>query len=289
MASNKKKPGSNKKKPGKPSDFQGEHAKFLEEFYPTYADASKRGKTHNIWKNFFISYWQKFPWRLPLMRDPDPNDATDYALRPQNKEELDRKVKLVPEMETGVLVAEPQDVRPRMREDAEAEHTALLVKHEDVLEAHTGYEISLLVGRVRRKSDNKLDIEAHACGGVTAATPAQLDFSRADERSYVEAMKTFSRFVWLAYKYRDSEEDASSRAVNEPTSTRTPTPEPAPGTAPAVPTNTFRDEDVRAFIQEGAPAVNLDDLNFPADLLPSWMRGSQLSWPSEPSPLIRSV
>jgi hypothetical protein len=30
----------------------------------------------------------------------------------------------------------------------------------DGLAAHTGYEISLLVGRVRRKSDNKLDIEA---------------------------------------------------------------------------------------------------------------------------------
>jgi hypothetical protein len=100
MASNKTKPGSNKKKPGKPSDFQGERAKFLEEFYPTYADASKRGKTRNIWKNFFISYWQKFPWRLPLTQDPDPNNATDYALRPQNEEELDGKAKLVPEMET---------------------------------------------------------------------------------------------------------------------------------------------------------------------------------------------
>jgi hypothetical protein len=30
----------------------------------------------------------------------------------------------------------------------------------DGLAAHTGYEISLLVGRVRRKSDNRLDIEA---------------------------------------------------------------------------------------------------------------------------------
>jgi hypothetical protein len=32
------------------------------------------------------------------------------------------------------LLAEPQDVRARMREDAEAEHAALLVKHEDALE-----------------------------------------------------------------------------------------------------------------------------------------------------------
>jgi hypothetical protein len=91
---------ASKKKPGKPSDFQGERAKFLEEFYPTYAEASKRGKTRTIWKDFFVSYWQTFPWRLPLAQDPDPSDAMDYALRPQNDEELDRKAKLVPEMET---------------------------------------------------------------------------------------------------------------------------------------------------------------------------------------------
>jgi hypothetical protein len=34
--------------------------------------------------------------------------------------------------------------------------------------------------------------------GVTAVTPAQLDFSRADKKSYTEAMKAFSKFVWLA-------------------------------------------------------------------------------------------
>jgi hypothetical protein len=89
-----------KKKPGKPSDFQGERAIFLEEFYPIYADASKRGKTRTIWKDFFVTYWQKFPWRLPLTQDPAPDDPTDYALRPQNEVELDQKAKLVPEMET---------------------------------------------------------------------------------------------------------------------------------------------------------------------------------------------
>jgi hypothetical protein len=59
-----------------------------------------------------------------------------------------------------------------------------------------------------------------------------------------------------------------------------------PPPSPAVPTNTFRDEDVRAFIQEGAPAVNLDDLNFPADLLPIVDAGVAAEPPSEPSPLI---
>jgi hypothetical protein len=42
----------------------------------------------------------------------------------------------------------------------------------------------------------KASVSMHA--GVTAATPVQLDFSRADEKSYAEAMKLFSRFVWLA-------------------------------------------------------------------------------------------
>jgi hypothetical protein len=91
---------SQKKKPGKASNFQGERAKFLEEFDPVYADASKHGKTRQIWNDFFVTYWQKFPWRLPLSQDPAPDDPTDYALRPQNEEELDQKAKLVPEMET---------------------------------------------------------------------------------------------------------------------------------------------------------------------------------------------
>jgi hypothetical protein len=36
--------------------------------------------------------------------------------------------------------------------------------------------------------------------GVTAETPAMLDFSRADANVYGEVMKNFSRFVWNARK-----------------------------------------------------------------------------------------
>jgi hypothetical protein len=35
-----------------------------------------------------------------LAQDPDPDDPTDYALPPQNKEEEEQKAKLMPEMET---------------------------------------------------------------------------------------------------------------------------------------------------------------------------------------------
>jgi hypothetical protein len=57
--------------------------------------------------------------------------------------------------------------------------------------------------------------------------------------------------------------------------------------SPAVPTSTFRDEDLRAFIQEGVPVITLDDLNFPADLLPIAMDpGVAAELQSETSSLI---
>jgi hypothetical protein len=69
-----------KKKPGKPSLFQGKRGELLlNTFYPKYADASKRGKTRQIWPKIFVEYWAAFPWRLPLTKDPDPNDPTDYT------------------------------------------------------------------------------------------------------------------------------------------------------------------------------------------------------------------
>jgi hypothetical protein len=89
-----------KKKTGKPSDLQGKRLRFLEEFYPTYADASNRGKTRDIWDDMFARYWGTFPWRLPLKQDPDPTDPTDYAKKPQNPEEEDEKGKLITATET---------------------------------------------------------------------------------------------------------------------------------------------------------------------------------------------
>lgn len=89
-----------KKKTGKPSDFQGQREELLQEWVLTYSNASKLGKTRGIWKSLFRAYWDKFPWRLPLRQDPDPNDPTDYALKPQTTEEEAEYAKLVPEIET---------------------------------------------------------------------------------------------------------------------------------------------------------------------------------------------
>jgi hypothetical protein len=91
---------SMKKKPGKPSDFQGKRLQFLEEFYPTYTNASNRGKTRDIWDDMFAKYWGTFPWRLPLKQDPDTTDTTNYAKKPQNPQEEDEKGKLITVTET---------------------------------------------------------------------------------------------------------------------------------------------------------------------------------------------
>jgi hypothetical protein len=88
-----------RKKPGKPSAFQGERAKFLQEYYPIYADTSKHGKVRNIWDAVFLKYWGLFPWQLPLTQDPNPDDLTDYALRLESPEEAALKVKIVHDTE----------------------------------------------------------------------------------------------------------------------------------------------------------------------------------------------
>ncbi|KAK6968966.1 hypothetical protein R3P38DRAFT_3337357 [Favolaschia claudopus] len=297
-----------KKKTGKPSDFQGKRLEFLLQFHPTYLDASQRGKTRGIWDEFFKRYWRTFPWRLPLSQDPDESDPTDYALAPQDTQEVDAQSKTISGTEQKIklwlgrqvkasgmkgnpwgewlsrfrtpttsapkkladyqyymqqkkyklnittlyerrkqdvpgtqlmnlrasiarelLALEPQVVRDEMRAGAEEEHAALLAKHEDALEGlpaldeeglaearsrfssliqplldglafHTGYDISILAGRVKKNEDNlKLNIECislHA--GVSSTSPPALDFSKAEPRVYADVMRNFSRFVWNA-------------------------------------------------------------------------------------------
>jgi hypothetical protein len=70
-------------------------------FYETtYLNASKTHTTHKIWDPFFKDYWAKFPWRLPLDQDPDPEDATDYARKPVGEAEETTKQRLIEETET---------------------------------------------------------------------------------------------------------------------------------------------------------------------------------------------
>ncbi|KAF8166733.1 hypothetical protein K438DRAFT_1774900 [Mycena galopus ATCC 62051] len=69
------------KKRGQESDFKGQHLKFLTEKIPDYIAASKpRGKKEAkteglpvFWAGFFAEYWTRFPWDLPLDKEPNPN------------------------------------------------------------------------------------------------------------------------------------------------------------------------------------------------------------------------
>ncbi|KAF7342708.1 hypothetical protein MSAN_02028700 [Mycena sanguinolenta] len=247
------------------------------------------------------------------------------------RDQLNLRTKIAREM----LASETEEVRARIKEGAAAEHTAQLAKHENALEglpaldeegleeararfsglvgplldglaAHTGYEISLLVGRPKL-DDAKMDIEClsmHA--GVTADTPAMLDFSRADSRTYAEVMRTFSRFVWGVHEYRSGKgtEELTiepQRTSEQPEPTPTPLPAAAPSTAAAspvaalpsppapttgrpstldvvvdvaadvsaltVPTNTFSDEEVRALVNLGDVLLDFDEFNFSDDLM----------------------
>lgn len=93
------------KKRGKISDFLGKREDFLLDYYPTYAAASKKGKTREIWTGLFLKYWAAFPWRLPLNQDTNPVDLTDYGLAPQGEEETNDKGKLIAAIEQVCCVA----------------------------------------------------------------------------------------------------------------------------------------------------------------------------------------
>ncbi|KAJ7755033.1 hypothetical protein DFH07DRAFT_959600 [Mycena maculata] len=90
------------KKRGNTCDFHGQRAEYLTAFYPTYSDTSKRGKTREIWTKFFLGYWAKFPWRLPLNQDPDPLDTTDYSALPRDVEEEMSKERTIAAMEKKI-------------------------------------------------------------------------------------------------------------------------------------------------------------------------------------------
>ncbi|KAJ7797029.1 hypothetical protein B0H14DRAFT_2619395 [Mycena olivaceomarginata] len=112
------------------------------------------------------------------------------------------------------------------RAEARARFSSLVSPLLDGLAAHTGYEISLLAGRVK-SDDGKLDIESvslHA--NVTETSPQMLDFSRADENIYMAVMKHFSTFVWNAHELRGRRDSISSTSNTpaEKSAAETPTP-----------------------------------------------------------------
>ncbi|KAJ7841070.1 hypothetical protein B0H14DRAFT_2587087 [Mycena olivaceomarginata] len=94
-----------KKREEKRTDWVGQRLEFMEDFYPTYSDASKRGKMRDIWTKAFVRYWADFPWRLPLTQDPNPDDPTDYGLAPQTPEEEAERKKVHNHYRSRVVLA----------------------------------------------------------------------------------------------------------------------------------------------------------------------------------------
>ncbi|KAF7345202.1 hypothetical protein MSAN_01896700 [Mycena sanguinolenta] len=205
-----------------------------------------------------------------------------------------------------LLASEPQEVKQRMKDGTEEEHAAQMSKHENALEglpaideegmeeararfsglvgplldglaAHTGYEISLLVGRPKLE-EGQLDIEClsmHA--GVTANTPAKLDFSRADEAAYAEVMKVFSRFVWGAHEYRKTE-GVWPDSSNPKRTSSTPSPP-----APTAPTPTA------AALTVAAPTVAAPTVAAPTATPPDAAPRSPAAIPAAPALLLSAA
>ncbi|KAF8142342.1 hypothetical protein K438DRAFT_1995107 [Mycena galopus ATCC 62051] len=130
-----------------------------------------------------------------------------------------------------LLALEPPEVHARLKQEIDEEHVVLVEKHDEALEglpaldeegleearaqfsgivgplldglaAHTGYQISLLAGQVKKEGGG-LDIECMSIhSNVKSTTLPELDFSRANPVVYADVMRAFSKFVWNTNEYR---------------------------------------------------------------------------------------
>ncbi|KAF8214544.1 hypothetical protein K438DRAFT_1749648 [Mycena galopus ATCC 62051] len=80
------------KKRGQESAFKGAQLAYMTENVEAYIEAGKHkgreAKTDSLgsfWATFFDEYWKRFPWDLPLDKDPDPNAPP--LLPPETAEE----------------------------------------------------------------------------------------------------------------------------------------------------------------------------------------------------------
>lgn len=60
-------------KAGNQGNFHGERLAFMDEHFQGYRDVKGKGKIimGEYWTALFPAYWAKFPWYLPLDKDPD--------------------------------------------------------------------------------------------------------------------------------------------------------------------------------------------------------------------------
>jgi hypothetical protein len=109
------------KKRGSPSDFAGQHLAFLTSKIPKYVAASKKKGTKLVkteglrvfWPKVFQAYWDKFPWDLPLMEEPDAATlpAPDANTAPPEENAVDEDT---PESDDkSKVMKDTKDVRAR--------------------------------------------------------------------------------------------------------------------------------------------------------------------------------
>lgn len=76
LAVRKKRRESRPKKGGKSGNqglFHGGRETFLDEWYPRFLNLTGESQLvkNKYWSDLFSEYWQAFPWRLPLDKEPD--------------------------------------------------------------------------------------------------------------------------------------------------------------------------------------------------------------------------
>ncbi|KAF8184375.1 hypothetical protein K438DRAFT_1766448 [Mycena galopus ATCC 62051] len=84
-----------KKKRGQASDFKGARLEFLTSKIPEYLAAGKRRgkevKTDGFpvfWPQLFAEYWRRFPWDLPLDKEPDPGTGEGEEPAPNTPDDV---------------------------------------------------------------------------------------------------------------------------------------------------------------------------------------------------------
>ncbi|KAJ7724611.1 hypothetical protein DFH07DRAFT_783237 [Mycena maculata] len=229
--------------------------------------------------------WSAWLKRLPVptYRFPVDKVKQEYNSRypepPPKKDQMSLRVAVAREL----LAEESDETRKLITDEAEAEHKRQKARYEEALEGapaltdedrevarerfsalvallllglkdHTGFEITLIAGRVDESGDRPTFDVVSLNAGVTANAGKEAptnDFSKWDTKAYTEVLGHFTRFVWAKHQAAKgitvlvsgaaTTEDmppvpSSSRPTGEPLSVPTPTAPLGPTATPGAPT-----------------------------------------------------
>ncbi|KAJ7212984.1 hypothetical protein GGX14DRAFT_564031 [Mycena pura] len=182
-------------------------------------------------------------------------EERDHSSRPAS-EHLRLRAALVQEM----WEKEDEDVRSRIIGEAEEDYAEAMAQYEDdtggapspdpnvqaearrrlavvvkpmldLIQAYTGYELTLLAGRVDMSSGKAKVSSTSIHAAVTTDSPASQDFSRADPAQYNSVMAIFSKFVVNAFLARTDTDAELAATTTSPALAGTATSPALAGTA----------------------------------------------------------